>query len=432
MSASSHTLDRIAVTFDDDHAVADAGLLLPATLAQHLGLEAVVDATVGVGHRPGRKLLTLVHGMVAGADCIDDLDALRAGATARVVGHEVMASSTVGTWLREFTFGHVRQLDRVAETALTRAWAAGAGPADGEAVTIDLDSTICQVHGYAKEGAAFGYTRQRGYHPLLATRAATGEILHTRMRKGSANTARGAQRFVRETIGRIRRAGATGPLLIRADSGFWGRNILKACRDHEVRFSVTVRNVAKVRAAIEAIPETAWTPIAYTDRGQAQVAETRLDGDRLIVRRTRLDDDGQRLFPDWRHHAFVTDRAGDAIALDADHRAHATIELAIRDLKHGAGLSHCPSGKFNANGAWLVAAALAHNLLRWTAALGGLVATGTLVVAKTLRRRHVTLPGRLTRSARRQTLHLPTRWPWRHAFIQALARLRTVTIPQPC
>ena len=421
MRSSSHTLDRVEVTFDDEHAVADAGLILPATLAQRLGVEALADELVGVGHRSGRKVLTVVHALAAGADCIDDADILRSGATARVLGHDVMAPSTIGTWLRSFTFGHVRQLDRLSEQLLTRAWAAGAGPGDGELV-IDVDSTICQIHGYAKQGATFGYTRVRGYHPLLATRADTGEMLHVRMRKGSANSGRGAQRFVRETIGRVRRAGATGPIVLRADSGFWSNKVIDACTAHDVRYSITVRATPQVKTAIDGIGDDAWVDIDYTDGGGAQVAETMLGERRLIVRRTRLIGPQAQLWPDWRHHAFVTDRPGDAVTLDADHRAHAVVELAIRDLKAGAGLAHCPSGVFNANAAWLVMTTIAHNLLRWVAALG-LRAPG-LVVAKTIRRRLLSLPGRITRSGRVDTLHLPRRWPWRDALLAALARLR--------
>ncbi len=186
-----------------------------------------------------------------------------------------------------------------------------------------------------------------------------------------------------------------------------------------------------VVAAIDSIDDTAWTDIAYPDGGRAQVAETTLADRRLIVRRTRLTGEReQRLWPDWRHHAFVTDRHGDAVTLDADHRRHAVCELAIRDLKAGAGLNHCPSGIFTANVAWAVLATLAHDLWRWTAILGGL-ATGP-VVAKTLRRRYLTIPGRITRTARRVTLHLPTRWSWWDAFMQALSRLRAVVLPQPC
>jgi hypothetical protein len=247
-------LDRIDVTFDDDHAVADAGLILTGTLLGRLGLEAATDELVDVGYRPGRKLATLVHTLVAGGDCIDDVALLRAGATERVLGHDTVASSTVGTWLREFTFGHVRQLDRVTETMLTRAWAAGAGPGD-EHMFIDMDSTICEVHGYAKHGASYGYTKTKGYHPLLATRAGTGEMLHGRMRKGSAGSGRGGQRFVRETIGRVRRAGATGELTLRADAGFWSRKVSQACVDHGIGFSITVPRHKVIRTAIESIDE---------------------------------------------------------------------------------------------------------------------------------------------------------------------------------
>jgi hypothetical protein len=177
---SSHVVpDQIDVVFDDEHAVANAGLLLPATLAGRLGLEQAADALVDLGERPGaahpgRKILTVVHSLLAGGDCFDDVQVLRAGSTASVLGHRVMAASTVGTFLRAFTFGHVRQLDRLAEVALTRAWRAGAGPGDGP-MTIDADSTICEVHGHHKQGASYGYTRKLGYHPLLATRANTGD-----------------------------------------------------------------------------------------------------------------------------------------------------------------------------------------------------------------------------------------------------------------
>jgi hypothetical protein len=427
---SSHSPDALVVAFDDDHAVANAGLVLPATLVQRLGIEAVVDQLVDLGdrpghHRPGRKVLTLLHAMLAGGDCIDDADVLRTGSTTAVLGHRVMAPSTLGTFLRSFTFGHIRQLDRVAETIMARAWAAGAGPGDGP-MTIDLDSTVCEVHGHHKGGAAYGYTRQLGYHPLLATRADTGEVLHARQRTGRAASGRGAERFVNELAGRVRRAGASGQLTLRADSGFWSARVLAACRRHRIHFSITVRQTSTVAAAIAAIPEHAWTDIDYPDGGQAQVAETTLGEVRLVVRRTRLTGPQATLWPDWRYHAFVTDREGDAVSLDADHRHHAVCELAIRDLKDGAGLRHCPSGVFLANAAWLVIATLAHNLLRWTATIG-LGSIGQ-VVAKTLRRRLLAMPGRLTRSARRRLLHLPRHWPWATQFLAALARVRAVPL----
>src|SRR6266496_399053 len=343
---SSHTLDQLDIAFDDTHAIANAGLLLPATLAERLGVEQAADALIDLGDRPGaahpgRKLLTLVHSMLAGADCIDDADLLRCGATSQVLGHRVMAPSTLGTFLRAFTFGHTRQLDRVCETALSRAWAAGAGPGDGP-MTMDLDSTVCEVHGYHKQGAAYGYTHTLGYHPLVATRADSGEVLHARQRSGRANTARGTARFVDELAARVRRAGATGELTMRMDSGFWSAKTIRACRRHQIRYSITVRQTKPIRAAIEAIDEDAWVQIVYPDGGLAQVAETRYRGDRLIVRRTRLQGAHAELFPNWRYHAFVTDRVGTAVQLDQDHRrlaacGHPGAQPAALDRHHRTG-----------------------------------------------------------------------------------------------
>ena len=260
---SSHTLDQLDTCFDDTHAVANAGLLLAATLAERLGIEQTADALIDLGeragaHRPGRKLLTLVHALLAGGDCIDDADLLRCGQTASVLGHRVMAPSTLGTFLRSFTFGHVRQLDRLAEQVLARAWAAGAGPGDGP-MTMDLDSTVCEVHGHAKQGAAYGYTHTLGYHPLLATRADSGEVLHARQRTGRANTARGTARFVDELTARVRRSGASGELTMRADSGFWSAKTIQACRRHQIRYSITVRQTKPIRAAIATIAADAWS-----------------------------------------------------------------------------------------------------------------------------------------------------------------------------
>jgi hypothetical protein len=413
------------VTFDDDHAVADAGLALVAVLSEKLGLEALASELVDIHPFPGRRVATLVHAMVAGANFIDDADVLRSGATAEVLGHRVMAPSTLGTFLRRFSFGHVRQLDKLAEILLTRAWSAGAGPGD-EPMTIDIDSTIAPVHGDQKQGAGFGYTKVLGYHPLLGTRADTGEVLHIRFRKGSANSGRGAERFVRELVGRVRRAGASGPLTLRADSGFYSHFVVKACRDHKVRYSITAPQNSAVKRAIDAVAEEEWTPIDYTENGEAWVAEMPYgDGHRLVVRRTKLADPQPALFPSFRYHAFITDRDGDAVALDADHRRHAVVELAIRDLKDG-GLAHCPSGNFSANGAWAVLAMIAHNLIRWVGALG-LEITGPLV-AKTIRRRFLALPGRITRSARRRRLHLPTKWPWAEQWTACFERLCALRI----
>ena len=244
--------DRIRILFDDHRLVANAGLLLPATLARHLGLRELVDHHLDLGGAPGRantgdKMLTLVASALAGGDCIDDADALRAGGTVGVLGCVVKAPSTLGTFLRSFRWGHVRQLDRVSRQLLARAWAAGAGPGDSP-LTIDLDSTICETYGLAKEGARHhGYTGARGYHPLLAIAAGTGEVLMSRLREGRANTARGAAHFLRETVGRVRYGGARGQLTVRADSGFYAHTVVAACREMDVRFSITIRQRASLR-----------------------------------------------------------------------------------------------------------------------------------------------------------------------------------------
>ena len=433
--------DRINVAFDDHRLVSNAGLLLPITLAHHLGLGELVDRHVDLGDAPGRanagdKVLTLVASALAGGDCIDDADALRAGETAQVLGCAVKAPSTLGTFLRSFQWGHARQLDRVSREVLARAWGAGTGPGD-EPLTIDLDSTVCETYGLAKEGAQrHNYAGQRGYHPLLAVAAGTGDVLMARLRKGRANTARGAAHFLGETISRVRYAGATGPLTVRADSGFYTHDIVAACRDKGVCYSITVRQQPSVRNLIEAIPEEDWTPIPYWMEGGADVAETEYtpfqhEPDavpvRLIVRRVKPTPDSQlALFADYSYHAFITDRDGDTLDLEADHRRHAEIENAIRDLKYGVGLNHLPSGRFPANAAWLAVQVMAHNLARWTTriGLGEPVAT-----TKTLRRRFFSLAGRLTRTARRITLHLPQGWPWQNQFSSALARLRALPLP---
>ena len=307
--------DRIQIAFDDHRLVANAGLLLPATLAHHLGLSQLVQERLNLGNAPGR----------------------------------------------------------VSRELLARAWAAGAGPGDGP-LTINLDSTICETYGLAKEGARHhGYTGKRGYHPLLAIAAVTGDVLMSRLREGRANTARGAAHFLRETVGRVRYGGASGQLTVRTDSGFYTHGVVSVCRKLNVRFSITIRQHARLRNLIEAIPEADWTPIPYWMDGAVDVAETT-----------------------YSFHGFITDRDGDTLELEADHRRHAEVENAIRDLKYGVGLNHLPSGRFAANGAWLAIQSLprtrygvmAHNLARWTAriALGEQMAT-----TKTLRRRFFSL-----------------------------------------
>jgi DDE family transposase len=437
---SSHSLDRLDTAFDDDRLVADAGLLLPATLAAHLGLRELVDEHVHLGDKPGAanagdKLLTLVMSALAGGDCIDDANALRAGGTERILGFRVKAASTLGTFLRSFRWGHVRQLDRVSRELLARAFAAGAGPGSAP-LTIDLDSTICETYGLAKEGGTrFTHTGVRGYHPLVAVAAGTGDVLMARLRGGNANSGRSAGHFLGETIGRVRAAGASGQLTVRADSGFYAHAVVAVCRKMGVHFSITVRQHRSIRRLIEAIPDDAWTPIPYWLDGGADVAETTytpFKGEqgaapvRLIVRRVKPTPGSQlAAFVLYDYHAFITDRDGEPVSLDADHRRHAEIENAIRDLKYGVALNHLPSGKFGANGAWLAVQVIAHNLARWTARIG---LGEQIVTTKTLRRRLFGLVGRLTRSARRLTLHLPAHWPWAIGWSTTLARLRSIPL----
>ena len=411
VSRVSQTLDRVDVTFDDDNLVANAGLLLPATLTERLGLESLINTTVDLSGRtggalPGRKVLTLMNTMLAGGCHIDHADMLRAGATGSVVSHRVMAPSTLGTFLRAFSFGHVRQLEAVNDIARQRAWATTAAP--GELV-IDVDSTICEVVGKHKQGAGYGYTHCLGYHPLLATIAGTGEILHGRLRKGSANTQRGTKRFVNELAARARRDDPHRALTVRFDSGFWNNDTIVNLARLNVRYTMGVRtSVAAVQTAIAGIDDDAWQNIDYTCNGEAQVAEcaytsgqgSRRVTRRMIVRRTRLTDTTQqKLWPDWRHHAFLTDLDGEV------------------------GLEHLPSGVFSANSAWFQIAILAHNMVRWTAHLGG-HHTDQLVVARTIRTQLFALPGRLVNRAGRVTLRLPTRWPWSATFTNLLVTLR--------
>jgi Transposase DDE domain group 1 len=335
-----------------------------------------------------------------------------------------MAPSTLGTFLRAFTFGHVRQLDHVLDSALARAWETGAGPGDGLPLVIDIDSFIGEVHGDHKQGASYGYTRQLGYHPILAVRSDTGEVLHIRNRKGKANTQRGAGRFVEELLARVRRAGHGGPVVIRADSGFENYKLMRALDREGVEFSIGVKQSKTIRALIDQIPETDWVTVEnYPETGEAQIAETTLGAWRLVVRRTRLVGTQAELFPDWRHHAFATNRSVPTLIADIDHRDHATIELVIRDLKDQA-LAHFPSGQFQANSAWTVIAALAHNLGRWATQIG--LADQPVQTAQSRRRHLLQIPGRLTRTSRQWTLRMPARWPWQNDFTTVLDAIRAL------
>ena len=439
---SSHSLARIETTFDEDNLVPNAGLLAPAALAQKLGVAELVDTHVklpaGASGRAncGTKAMTVIGAMLAGGDSIDDVDVLRAGAAPELFD-QIRAPSTIGTWLRGFIWATVRMLDKVSRQVLARAWQAGLGPDLDADLTVDFDSTICRVFGTAKQGARFGYTKVRGYHPLLATLSDTGEVLHARMRGGNAGAARGAGSFVRETISRIRNAGATGKLTFRADSAFYSRAFVTACRDHDVAFSVTVKSKIKaIRRAIDQIPDDAWVPIPYWLDGGADVAETTYTAFkntkdevtlRLIVRRVRPTP-GSQLALDvvFDYHAILTDRDEAMLVLEADHRAHAVVELAIRDLKAG-GLAHVPSGVFTANAAWLGLAVLSHNLARWTLAAAG--DSWRQATTETLRTKLVSMPARLVHTARRLRLRAPTNWPWRQPFENALARIAAIPAP---
>ena len=359
---------------------------------------------------------------------------------------------------------------KVLTLALGRAWRLGAGPPK-RGVTIDLDSTICEVSGKAKQGAAYGYTHKLGYHPLLAFRADTGEVVGARLRGGGSQ--RGVVHFAKETIRRARRAGAGGRINVRADSGFWSYGMLAGLDQLKVGWSITVRLNTNVRATIAAIDEGAWTAIDYPEGGEAQVAETELvminskkrsqrRKVRLVVRRTRLVGPQAELWPDWRHHAFVTNL--DASATDTDrhhqphtgqhdihthteentdtdngrrlveadryHRSHAVCELAIRDLKGSGGLAHLPSGIFTANAVWLLCAALAHNLYRQIAILGQTPPSARLVCGRTIRTRLFGVPGRLVNHSGQPVLRLAARWPWAKTYLTTLANLRG--LPQLC
>ena len=351
-------LDGVRVEFDDERVVCDAGVALVATLAQRLGIELLAARLVVLrGDRPGaanagRKVVAILYAMVMGADNIDDCGVLRAGRTRRLLGGWIPAPSTLGTFLRAFTFGHVRQLDRLLAESLTRAWKAGAGPGDGRLV-IDVDSFVGEVCGRQKQGAAYGYTRVLGYHPILATRADTREALHIRLRKGSANTQKGIKRFCAELIARVDRAGAGGVKLLRADSGFWNTKVFELLEAKGWQYSIGVRNIKKIKMAVDAISEQDWQRIDYPAGGEAQIAETTYGERRLIVRRTRLLGAQAELWPDWRHFAFITNRKEDIAVVEAEHREHAVVEQVIADLKDQA-LAHFPSGQFHANGAWTV------------------------------------------------------------------------------
>jgi hypothetical protein len=349
---SSHSLDRIAVTFDDENLVANAGLLAPATLAERLGFRELLDETVDLGDVAGRanvgaKAMTVIHSVLAGADSINDCDVLRAGVTSTVLGHAVAAPSTIGTFLRAFSWAHTRQLDSVSKVMLARAWAAGAGPEDRDApFTIDLDSSVHETYGLQKEGGTrFSYNQVRGYHRLYATAADTGEVLHARLRGGNSHTARGAVSFLAETFSRVRAAGVAGPLRLRADSGFYSKKVVDACQKAKVGFSITVKLYKSLLGAISQIPEDQWQPIPYWLDDGADVAvidwqafASKGKGGvacRLVVRRVKPTPGSQlALIATYSYHAFITDLPGDAVTLDFS--SHPRGVLLVGSGTHGA------------------------------------------------------------------------------------------------
>jgi hypothetical protein len=449
--SKSCTLRRVDVRADDENGVSDAGLLVAATLGQRLGLPELLREHVtvpgSVGANPDAKCLTVVHSLLAGGDCINDVDALRAGATGQVLGHRVAAPSTVGSFLRGFGFNHARQIDAVSRRLLARAVAAGATPGLADSVTVDIDSTLCETYGLGKDGAReVMRTGRRGYHPLVAVIAGVGDIAHARLRRGRSNDATAAPVFITETISRLRQAGASGEIVLRADSGFYLHDVVTACRRQNVRFSITARMIGQLRSVIEAIPEAQWKPIPYflPGAGVAEIEWTPFDRGpegrlraergqiapvRLIVRRTPPTDAQARnrgddpLFQMFDYHPLITDRAGDLLDLEADHRRHAEVELTIRDLKHAMGMSHFPTKSFGGNAAWLALNTIAHNLTRWTARLG---LGETHVMTKKIRRRVYAVAGRLVRTGRKTILRLPRRWPWAQQILTALKRLETL------
>lgn len=431
---ASHDLTRVALTYDESNLVSSAGLLAPAVLTQKLELAELIDARLRLGAHGANsatKALSVIGSMLAGGDSIDDVALLDVGA-ARELFDGYRAPSTVGTWLRDFRWSNARELDGITRELLARLWAAGAGPGDPTGpLTIDLDSTICEVHGRGKQGAGFGYTKRRGYHPQLATCAETGQVIFSRLRGGAAAAARGAASLLAESVSRLRGAGASGPLTVRADSAFYSRAMIATAARLDVRYSITTRQDRRIRAAIAGIDDTAWTPIPYwlstPEVSGADVAEipyTCFSGrdtvtTRLIVRRVRPTPGTQlALFATYSYHAMITDRPGETLDLEADHRRHAVVEQSIAELK-SAGLAHLPSGKFNANAAWLSLAVIAHNLTR---AIGALAGTPRSTVA-TIRRQLINIPGRLAIHARTRTLRLPRRWPWAHHFNTAWAAI---------
>ncbi|OFE15191.1 transposase [Humibacillus sp. DSM 29435] len=464
----SHTLTRTSAVFDDPNLVSSAGLVPVMALADAAGLRKLTDERLTVatdkGANAGLKIASLIGGMLAGADSIDDMAVLRHGGTSKVF-NAAYAPSTLGSFLRAFTFGHARQLDAVAARfllALARLSPLVSGPVasttsgasaldTGGYALVDVDDTIIEVHGHQKQGAGFGYSKVRGLNAILATLTTAGHalvIVAQRLRKGSCGSPRGAARLIGDAVKQARRLlGPDQPVLFRMDSAFFGGPAVRAARASGADVSVTVRLTATTKAAIATIDEGAWTTIEYTDAirdeatgawiSRAEVAEIPFTAfaaqktayqvpGRLVVRRIP-DANAERnhaagqdiLFNVWRFHAFLTTAPADTldtVAADQLHRHHAIIEQVHADLKSSA-LAHLPSGKFTANAAWLVLAVIAFNLTRAAATTTGQPALAKSTTATT-RRTLITVPTRIASSARRITLHLPKDWPWENAWTE--------------
>jgi hypothetical protein len=452
----SHTPRSVSAVFDDPNLVSAAGLVPVMSLAGSAGLAGLADRHLSVGtdkgSNAGLKVTSLVAGMVAGADSIDDMGLLRQAGMDRVFEH-AYAPSTLGSFLRSFTFGHVRQLDAVAARFLV-----GLGEQTpvvagiDDQIMVDLDDSVFEVYGHAKQGAGFGYSGVHGLNALLATvttREAAPVIVAQRLRKGSAASTRGAGRLVADALSVVRKLGSahpTGNVLVRGDSAFYSRGVVRAAVRAGAEVSVTLKLDTKVKAAIASIGEDAWRTIEYTDAifdedtgrwiSRAQVAEIGFTAfsskppcdqvpGRLVVRRipdlNRQADTGQgTLFDSWRFHPFFTTNSLDTVTADKTHRRHAVIEQVHADLKNSA-LAHLPSGKFAANAAWLVLAVMAFNLTRAAATTAGHGLTKATTA--TIRRKLITVPARTASSARRLTLHLPTGWPWQTAWTTLFTRV---------
>ncbi|WP_194385050.1 IS1380 family transposase [Microbacterium luteum] len=459
-----HAPTAVSAAFDDPSLVSTAGLVPMLRLAQRAGLAELAHDRLSVptdkGANAGAKVMSLVAGMLAGADSIDDMNLLRHGGMGRLFAR-TYAPSTLGSFLRGFRFGHVRQLDAVASRVLQNLTADTPllQVRDGERVMVDLDDTIIEVHGYQKQGASFGYSGVRGLNALIATASTSSSapvILGQRLRQGKTGSPKGAARIVGDTLATLRRTGAaagTRPLL-RADSAFYGHAAIGTAINAGADVSVTVRMDPAVKAAIATIPDDAWEMIEYTDSirdettgqliSKAEVAEIPFTAfrsrkkaeqvaGRLVVR--RIPDlnpnkvEQPTLFDVYRHHAFFTTtdkKVMDTVVADKTHRAHAIIEQVHADLKNGP-LAHLPSGVFTANSAWLVLAVIAFNLTRTAGVIADKAGRLARATTATIRRTLIHVPARLARSARRIILHLPEAWPWQNA----LHRLFTATHAPP-